>query len=41
MKFTDGYWNEDGELVEFDAEIKLPWNICSNGHVTPRAEEDR
>ena len=41
MKFTDGYWNEDGDFIEFNAEIKLPWYICSYGHVTPRAEEDR
>ena len=38
MKFTDGYWDESGE---FNAEIKLPWYICSNGHLTPRSEEDR
>ena len=24
MKFTDGYCNEAGVFVEFDAEIKLP-----------------
>lgn len=41
MKFTDGYWDEDGDFVEFNAEIKLPWYICSNGHITPRSEEDR
>jgi len=21
--------------IEFDVDIKLPWYICSNGHVTP------
>jgi hypothetical protein len=41
MKFTDGYWDENGDYVEFNAEIKLPWYICSNGHITPRAEDDR
>ena len=41
MKFTDGFWNEYGDFIEFDAEIKLPWYICSNGHVTPRSEQDR
>ncbi len=41
MRFTDGYWDEDGDFVEFNAEIKLPWYICSNGHVTPRSEADR
>lgn len=41
MKYTDGYWNENGDFVEFNAEIKLPWYVCSNGHVTSRAEEDR
>jgi len=41
MKFTDGYWNEDGDFIEFNAEIKLPRYICSNGHVIPRAKEDR
>jgi hypothetical protein len=41
MKFTDGYWDENGNFVEFNAEIKLPWYICSNGHVTPRSKADR
>ncbi|MGH9976260.1 MAG: hypothetical protein ACRD8Z_10560 [Nitrososphaeraceae archaeon] len=41
MKFTDGYWNENGDFVEFNAEIKLPWYICSNGHATPRNVADR
>jgi hypothetical protein len=41
MKFTDGFWNEDGDFIEFNAEIKLPWYIYNNGHLTPRAEEDR
>ena len=41
MKFTDGYWNEKGDFVEFNAEIKLPWYICSNGHATPRCVADR
>ena len=41
LKFTDGYWDENGDFVEFNAEIKLPWYICSNGHLTPRSEEDR
>jgi len=25
------------DFVEFNAEIKLPWYICSNGHITPRS----
>jgi hypothetical protein len=41
MKFTDGYWDENGDFIEFNTEIKLHWYICSDGHVTPRAEEDR
>jgi hypothetical protein len=24
MRFTDGYWDESGDFVEFNAEIKLP-----------------
>ena len=35
MKYTDGYWNENGDFVEFNAEIKPPSYICGNGHVTP------
>jgi hypothetical protein len=35
MKYTDGYWNENGDFVEFNAEIELPSYICSNGHITP------
>jgi hypothetical protein len=41
MKYTDGYWDENGDFIEFNAEIKLPWYICSNGHVTPRDPTDR
>jgi hypothetical protein len=41
MKYTDGYWDENGDFVVFNAEIKLPWYICSNGHVTPRDPNDR
>ena len=41
MKFIDGYWDENGDFVEFNAEIKPPWYICRNGHLTPRSEEDR
>jgi hypothetical protein len=41
MKHTDGYWDENGDFIEFNAEIKLPWYICSNGHVTPRDPNDR
>ena len=33
MKYTDGYWNENGDFVEFNAEIKLPSFICSIGHI--------
>jgi len=36
IKFTDGYWDENGDFIEFNADIKLPWHICSNRHVTPR-----
>jgi hypothetical protein len=25
MKFTDGYWDENGDFIEFNADIKLPW----------------
>ena len=35
MRFTDGYWNEDGDFIEFNEEIKVPSYICCNGHVTP------
>ena len=24
MKYSDGYWEENGDFVEFNAEIKLP-----------------
>ena len=41
VKFTDGYWVENGDFIEFNAETKLPWYICSNGHVTPRDPKDR
>jgi hypothetical protein len=43
MKYTDGYWDENGDFIEFNAEIKLPWYVCSNGHghVIPRNPEDR
>lgn len=41
MKYTDGYWDENGDFIEFNAEIKLPGYICSNGHVTPRDLQDR
>ena len=30
MKFTDGYWDENGDFIEFNADVKLPWLICSN-----------
>jgi hypothetical protein len=41
LKYTDGYWDENGDFVEFNAEIKFTWYICSNGHVTPRNPKDR
>jgi hypothetical protein len=41
MKYTDGFWNEDGVFIEFNAEIKLPWYICSSGHVIPRDSNNR
>jgi hypothetical protein len=31
----------NGDFIEFNAEIKLSSYICSNGHITPRREEDR
>jgi hypothetical protein len=40
MKYTDVYWDQNGDFVEFNAEIKLPWYICSNGHVIPWDPED-
>ena len=33
MKYTDGYWNENGNFIEFNEEIKVPSYICSNGHI--------
>ncbi len=33
MKYTDGYWNENGDFIEFDAESKVPSYVCSNGHI--------
>ena len=41
MRFTDGYWNEDGDFIEFNAETKLPWYIYGNGHLAAQAVEDR
>jgi hypothetical protein len=35
MRFTDGYWNEDGDFIEFNEEIKAPSYTCCNGHTTP------
>jgi hypothetical protein len=40
MKYTDGYWEENGDFVEFNTEIKLPSHICSNGHITLRDPND-
>ena len=34
MKYTDGYWNQNGNFIEFNEEIKVPSYICSNGHIT-------
>jgi hypothetical protein len=33
MKFTDGFWNENGDFIEFNEEIMVPSYICSNGHM--------
>ena len=41
MKYTDGYWNENGDFIEFDAESKVPSYICSNGHITSCDPNDR
>ncbi|MGC1132868.1 MAG: hypothetical protein WA941_08595 [Nitrososphaeraceae archaeon] len=27
---TGGYWNEDGDFVEFSIEFPEPWYICTN-----------
>ena len=34
MKYTDGYWNENGDFVEPKVEFEPPWYLCSNGHIT-------
>jgi hypothetical protein len=34
VKFTGGYWDENGNFVEPNVEFEPPWYICSNGHVT-------
>ena len=41
LKYTDGYWNENGDFIEFNEEIKVPSYICSNGHITPCDLNDR
>ena len=35
MKFTDGYWNEDGDFIDFNEEIIVPSYTCCNEHTTP------
>jgi hypothetical protein len=34
MKFTKGYWDENGDFVLFDVDFEPSWYICSNGHIT-------
>ena len=34
MKFTKGYWDENGDFVMPDVDFEPPWYICSNGHIT-------
>jgi hypothetical protein len=34
MKFTKGYWDENGGFVRLDVDFEPPWYICSNGHIT-------
>jgi hypothetical protein len=34
MKFTKGYWNENGDFIMPDVDFEPPWYICSNGHIT-------
>jgi hypothetical protein len=34
MKFTTGYWDENGDFVEPKVEFEPPWYLCSNGHIT-------
>ena len=34
MKFTTGYWDENGDFVEPVVEFEPPWYLCSNGHIT-------
>ena len=34
MKFTDGYWDENGDFVLLRVGFKPPWYLCSNGHIT-------
>ena len=34
MKFTKGYWDENGDFDMPDVDFEPPWYICSNGHIT-------
>ena len=34
MKFTNGYWDEEGNFVIPKVEFEPPWYLCSNGHIT-------
>ncbi|MPZ06430.1 MAG: hypothetical protein GEU26_08440 [Nitrososphaeraceae archaeon] len=34
MKFTNGYWDENGDFVVPKVEFEPPWYLCSNGHIT-------
>jgi hypothetical protein len=33
MKFTTGYWDENGDFVEPKVEFEPPWYLCSNADV--------
>jgi hypothetical protein len=34
LKFTGGYWDENGDFIEPKVDFEPPWYICSNGHIT-------
>jgi len=34
MKFTKGYWDENGDIVMLNVNFEPPWYISSNGLIT-------
>ncbi|MGE5661454.1 MAG: hypothetical protein ACM3X1_04330 [Ignavibacteriales bacterium] len=36
MKFTTGYWDENGDFIELKVEFESPRYVCSNGHITQK-----